>query len=223
MPAAESERFEGDSLVFMVADGMGGHAKGELASRTVLGVFKERRNDPVTAEGIRDSLRLAKERLNNLAENDRRSFGLGTTISGILFSGSEAFLLNCGDSRVYKADEEFRKVTKDHSVVQELVDSGMITEEQMRTHPQKNIVTSALMGDLTAGLPRYSLRQMAVNTGRRFLICSDGLWESLRDSEMAECLAGKGIREGVECLYSGALEAGAADNVSIILLEVAGV
>jgi serine/threonine protein phosphatase PrpC len=223
MSGVESLISRGDRLAYMVADGMGGHARGEAASSMVLTVFKEGYKDVDKEDHIRDLIRTAKEALNGLAEKEPGSFGLGTTVAGIVFSGGKAFLLNCGDSRVYEADGSLKKITKDHSLVQELAASGTITEEEMRTHPQKNIITSALMGDLRTGLPLYSLAELEIRKGRRFLLCSDGLWESLSYREMAECLKGKEIKEGAECLFRRTMDAGAADNVSIILLEVAEV
>jgi serine/threonine protein phosphatase PrpC len=223
MRAVGSLSSRGDRLAYLVADGMGGHARGEAASSTVLTAFKEGYKDVDKEDHIRDLIRKAKEALNLLADKEQGSVGLGTTVAGIFFSGGKAFLLNCGDSRVYQSDGSLKKITKDHSLVQELADSGTITEEEMRIHPQKNIITSALMGDLRTGLPLYSLEEIEIRKGRRFLLCSDGLWESLSYREMAECLNGKGIKEGAECLFQRTLDAGAADNVSIILLEVAEV
>jgi PPM family protein phosphatase len=223
MSGTGSERSEGDRQVYMVADGMGGHAKGEVASGTVLNVFKERYADLDSAEHITEVLQAAKERLNNLVEKDQSTFGMGTTVAGMFFTKAKAFVLNCGDSRVYESADHLRKITKDHSLVQELVDSGTITEEETRTHPQKNIITSALMGDLRRGLPLYSLEETRIMKGQKFLLCSDGLWESLGDRHMAECLGKKGIKEGLECLFRDTLAAGASDNVSIILLQVAEV
>jgi PPM family protein phosphatase len=224
MSGVESLSSRGDRLAYMVADGMGGHARGEAASSTVLTVFKEGYKDVDKEDHIRDLIRRAKKALDRLAEEEQGSFALGTTVAGIFFSGGKTFLLNCGDSRVYESDSSLKKITKDHSLVQELADSGTITEEEMRTHPQKNIITSALMGDLRTDLPRYSLEEIEMKKGQKFLLCSDGLWESLSHGKMADCLKGKrGIKEGAECLFRRTLDAGAADNVSIILLEVAEV
>ncbi|MEJ2697324.1 MAG: protein phosphatase 2C domain-containing protein [Candidatus Sulfobium sp.] len=223
MREVETVRSKGDRLVYMVADGMGGHAKGEVASSGVLTVFKDGYKDLRTAEQVGDLVLLAKESLDRMVMKDGSIFGLGTTVAGIFFSDSKAFLLNCGDSRVYESNGSVRKITRDDSLVQELVDSGTITEEEMRTHPQKNIITSAIIGDLKTGPPGYSLEKMTTVKGQKFLLCSDGLWESLGCRDMAECLHHKGIREGAECLFRKTLEAGAADNVSLILLEVAEV
>jgi PPM family protein phosphatase len=223
MRGVESLKSRGDRLAYMVADGMGGHANGEAASSTVLAVFREGYGDIDKAEHIRNLFRIAKEKLNLLVEKNHGSFGLGTTVAGIFFSSGKAFVLNCGDSRIYEADDSPRTITKDHSLVQELVDSGTITEEEMRTHPQKNVITSALMGDLRTDLPRYSLDEIEIKKGQRFLLCSDGLWESLSKRSMAGCFGNRGIKESAECLFRRTLDAGATDNVSIILLEVAEV
>lgn len=223
MRRVECAKSEGDRLFYMVADGMGGHARGEVASSTVLTVFKERYAKLDNAEHITEALLSAKERLNNMAEKDHDAFGMGTTVTGMFFSGAKAFILNCGDSRVYGCGDRLRKLTKDHSLVQELVDSGTITEEEMRTHPRKNIITAALIGDSSSGLPAYSLEETRIMEGQKFLLCSDGLWESLSDRHIAECIGGKEIEEGAKCLFQQTLAAGASDNVSIILLQVTSV
>ncbi len=220
MERAECVRTEGEKLTYVVADGMGGHQKGEVASGTVLSIFKEKKG-LIDKEKIMDVMRLAKESLNKIAETDRDSLGLGTTISGMSLTDGNSFVFNCGDSRVYRLkNEAIERITRDDSLVQELVDAGIITEDEMRIHPQKNIITSAVTGDLRGDLPAFSVGEIKVKKGERFLLCTDGVWESMSHSEMEGCLSGKDLKDAVNRLAEKTMESGARDNFSIIALEI---
>ncbi len=213
-------RWEGERLLCLVADGMGGHRKGEVASRAVLDVFRMRYGEAEDKERIGAVIRLARERLNLVAEADRSSLGLGTTISGLLVMKGTGIVFNCGDSRVYRQrGDSLERITKDHSLVQELADAGMITEEEMRTHPQKNIITSSIMGDLGHSLPVFSVRDAEIRSGDRFFLCTDGVWESMSHAEMEGCLR-EGGEAGIRCIYSKVFAAGARDNLSMIVVEI---
>jgi serine/threonine protein phosphatase PrpC len=211
---------EGDKFIVAVADGMGGHMKGEVASRKVLEVFRDKYRAVDDAEGIRDIFKSAKEELNRIAEADRNSFGLGTTVSGMLFIEGKALIFHCGDSRVYRVTGgRIEKMTVDHSVVQDLVNSGFITEEEMRTHPRKNIITSSIMGDLRTGLPELSIQEIALGDGGRFFLCTDGVWESMSGAEMEACFVPKDMSAEADCLRGKALGPG-HDNLTMILADV---
>ncbi len=210
-----------ENQIYIVADGMGGHQRGEVASRTVLQVFKKRYREVRNAGDIGKIMLLSKETLNTTARDDIHNYGMGTTVSGILLAGKEAFLLNCGDSRVYLLQGgSLEKLTRDHSVVQELLDFGTITEEEMRFHPQKNIITSAVIADLRGGQPDFDVRTLSISADSTFLICTDGLWESLRRQEMGACFADQ--ESAVQCLFYRAITSGGRDNISAIVLRVAG-
>lgn len=221
MERADCQEISGEGLAFMVADGMGGHQKGEVASRTVLSFFSENRAVMRSHGDIMGVVHLAKAGLNRIVEKDSASWGLGTTISGIIFNQDSAIIVSCGDSRVYRSSGgRFERMTKDHSVVQVLADSGEITEEEMRSHPQKNMITSAVMGDLKRDLPDISLLEIRTGPGQRFMICSDGLWESMDKDMVATGFSKKDLRESVDFLMGQTMESGARDNVSIIALEI---
>jgi PPM family protein phosphatase len=218
MERVECSKTEGENLIYIVADGMGGHQKGEVASNTVLNVFKEHISQ-ISRGHIEEVLKLARESLNKIAEADIRNFGLGTTVSGMSVTGGNAFIFNCGDSRVYRAKGELlERITRDDSLVQNLVDAGVITEEEMRTHPQKNIITSAIIGDLSSDLPDFSVREISIKKGERFLLCTDGVWESMSLSEMERCFSGKDLKGAIDDLVRKTIENGAKDNFSIIAL-----
>jgi serine/threonine protein phosphatase PrpC len=222
MEVPECLRWAGERLMCLVADGMGGHRKGEVASMTVLDVFRTRYEEVEGKEQIAGIVRLARERLNQVVETDSGSFGLGTTISGMMFVRGKGTVFNCGDSRVYRQRaKSLERITKDHSLVQGLVDAGMITEEEMRTHPQKNIITSALIGDLEHHLPVLSVRDVEIRNGDRFLLCTDGVWESMSHGEMERCLQAGG-EAGVSCIVHKIFSAGARDNLSLVVVDISG-
>jgi len=207
--------------IYVVADGMGGHQRGEVASRTVLQVFEKRYRDIQKPGDISEIISLSKETMNMLARDDRNNNGMGTTVSGIFLADKEAIVFNCGDSRVYHLQGgSLERLTRDHSVVQELFDFGAITEDEMRFHPQKNIITSALIADLRDGLPEFDIKTVNISGDSTFLICTDGLWESVKREEMEECFTDREITP--QCLFDRAISAGGKDNISAIVLRVAG-
>jgi serine/threonine protein phosphatase PrpC len=216
----ECLRWQGERLMCLVADGMGGHRKGGVASRTVLEVFRTQYEEVDGKERIVGMARLAREELNRVVEADRSSFGLGTTISGMMIVRGKGTVFNCGDSRVYRQRaKSLERITKDHSLVQELADAGMITEEEMRTHPQKNIITSSLMGDLGHHLPVFSVRDVEIRSGDRFLLCTDGVWESMSHGETERCLQADG-EAVVRCIFDKIFSAGARDNLTMIVVDI---
>jgi serine/threonine protein phosphatase PrpC len=220
MEGPECLRWEGERLMCLVADGMGGHWKGEVASRTVLDVFRARYDEVDNKEQIAGIMLLAREELNRIVEAERSSFGLGTTISGMVIVEGKGTVFNCGDSRVYRQRaNSLEGITKDHSLVQGLADAGMITEEEMRTHPQKNIITSSLMGDLGHHLPVFSVREVEIRSGDRFFLCTDGVWESMSHGEMERCLQTDG-EAGMRCISQKIFSAGARDNLTMILVDI---
>ena len=207
--------------IYVVADGMGGHKRGEVASKTVLQVIKKRYQDIRKAGDISRIMLSSKEALNTIARDDGNNYGMGTTVSGILLADKEAFLFNCGDSRVYRLQGgSLEKLTRDHSVVQELFEFGTITEDEMRFHPKKNILTSAVIADLRDSPPDFDVRTLSISADSTFLICTDGLWESVKRQEMEGCFIDQEIT--LQCLFERAVSAGGRDNISAIVLRVAG-
>ncbi len=208
-----------EKQIYVVADGMGGHQRGEIASRSVLEVFRQRYPDIEDEADIADVVFSAKDALDRLAGADSLSYDMGTTVSGIFFVRNKFFVFNCGDSRVYiLKDGSLERLTKDHSLVQELVDLGTITESEMRFHPQKNIVTSAVVAGWRAGLPNVDVKNVEISGDSTFLICTDGLWESMGKKEMEDCFRDQ--KKNTECLLKGAIAAGGRDNISAIVIRV---
>lgn len=221
MECPEVRTIETDKLVLAVADGMGGEKKGELASRTVLEVLRENLTLFKHKKYFAKLLGHAKTRLNHIVKADMDSLGLGTTLSGMFLSQNRAIIFNCGDSRVYQVNgSALKKLTTDHSIVQNLVDSGFIMEEEMRTHPQKNIITSAISGDMTNNKPLIFYKEIVLEKGSKFLICTDGLWESLSQPEMYQCISRENIIDKVQSLKENSLKNSGRDNISIVYLEI---
>lgn len=213
--------FQGEPLVFCVADGMGGHINGELASQSVLQYIQENLEYLKTKKNISKILYQAKLQLNKIAIT-QDAYGLGTTVSGVSFYKKKAIVFNSGDSRVYKIKNgTVEKLTIDHSLVQNLFNAGLIDEEGMRLHPNKNILTSAIIGDLNQERPELFFKEIELQIGTQILLCTDGLWESLSTDNLIFALEEpKSIEDKSLELLENALKFGGKDNISFILLQV---
>jgi serine/threonine protein phosphatase PrpC len=205
-----------------VADGMGGHAAGEVASAVAIATVAPLDEDVPGADltaALRDSARAANAHLRQMVQGDPHLAGMGTTLDALLFSGNRLGLLHIGDSRVYLLrDGELTQVTHDHTFVQSLVDEGRISEEEASTHPQRSIITKVLDGhdDLE---PDLSVREARI--GDRWLLCSDGLTGpvSSRDT-LREALTLPDPQEACDRLVQLALRGGGPDNVTVIVADV---
>jgi serine/threonine protein phosphatase PrpC len=212
-----------NGVLIAVADGMGGHAGGEVASKvaitTLAQILPLLNNDEMDSESLEDFL------LNSILDVDNeialtaqaynRLSGMGTTLSAVALYRGKAYLLHVGDSRVYRLrGKEFSQLTKDHSVVQELIDSGAITEEEAATHPQRSVLTNVLMGhgNMVPVLIEYDAKP-----GDKFLLCSDGLSNVVLNEEIHKYLSGD---DAISKLISLTYERGAPDNVTILIAEV---
>src|SRR3954447_14949686 len=184
--------------VFVVADGMGGHDGGEIASRIVVEEFARlvedgydpRKGSDVVMGTLRSSQRRLREYGATHRGSDGRPWHGGTTAVAAMLvqrdAGPEWLLTNLGDSRIYRFTRgELLRVSTDHSVVQELVDSGRISEEQARVHPERHIVTRALGGPDPLDPDFFSI---ALAEAERILLCSDGVTDLIRDAELADLL-----------------------------------
>jgi len=208
--------------VFAVADGMGGHLAGDLASAAVVNRLSEGTEAEFgTTALIEKSLRDASVDIGVVAGDS--DIGVGTTVTGAVLveiDGKPFFaVFNVGDSRVYRFEgNELHQVTTDHSLVQELVDSGLISKAQAYQHPEGNIITRAI-GFEDSPVPDYTM--VPVRTGLRLLICSDGLTGELRDDRLRlHFAAGLTPTETASSLVDAALAAGGRDNVTVIIVDV---
>lgn len=212
--------------LFVVADGMGGHAAGEVASGIVVETMRDllSRAD-LTSDDITRQLCEANERILETVQAHPEQQGMGTTASGLALvsaGGADHWaVFNVGDSRVYRyINEGLRQVTVDHSEVQELIAAGVITEAEAKIHPARNVVTRSLGTDHTCHPDVWVLPPYA---GERFVICSDGLTNEIDDDELREILqAHPGPQAAAEELVRTAVEAGGRDNVTVIVVDLDG-
>lgn len=220
--AANEDSYVAQSPMFAVADGMGGHSAGDLASAAVVERLAEILNeDFLTARGIERALEEATADITEIAADS--ILGVGTTVTGAaltLQDGEPYFaVFNIGDSRVYCFDRnELFQVTVDHSVVQEMVEAGALTRDEADHHPDSNVITRAV-GFNAQPIPDFWMVQL--HAGLRFVICTDGLTKEVSDDRIRMHLAaGLTAAETASALIDAALAAGGRDNVTTIIVDV---
>ena len=212
---------DGETGAVLVCDGMGGAKAGNIASALAVEVFSEimisGRQEP--KERLRIALAAANNRVFQHAHNQVSCRGMGTTLVGALVEGETAHIINVGDSRAYYLSPEgIQCVTRDHSLVQDLVDRGRITPEEARNHPNKNVITRALGVDQNLEGDLYCQKMVP---GSALLLCSDGLSNVLEDLEiLCEVMHGGTRDAGCQRLLNLALRRGATDNVTAVLLTL---
>ena len=223
--------------VFVVADGMGGHENGDVASRIVVEEFARlaeegydpRRGSIAVAETLVACHRRITEYAEEQSRHTGRDFQAGTTAVVALLVEDDAqeggapkwLLANVGDSRIYRfVDGDLEQVSVDHSLVQELADEGTITREEMSSHPARHVVTRALGGPELEDAD-YFLLPLA--SAERLLLCSDGINEMIGDREVAAILAdATDPRDAADRLVAAAVAAGGRDNATAVVVDVMG-
>jgi protein phosphatase len=204
-----------------VADGMGGHAAGEVASAVAIAAIAPLDEDAPGADlldALRQAAMSANQHLHDMVEGDAALDGMGTTLTAILWGGSRLGLLHIGDSRCYLLrDGELTQITHDHTLVQTLIDEGRISEEEASTHPQRSLITKVLDG--RNGIdPDLSVRE--VRAGDRYLLCSDGLTGPVGSNDtLRDALAIEDPQAAVDRLVQLALRGGGPDNVTVIVAD----
>lgn len=212
------------SPVFVVADGMGGHAAGDVASALAVDAFLDLAGGaPVDAEAVEASLERAVASVAGASVGDADPGAAGTTLAGAVLVDVDAvahwLVLNVGDSRTYLLDDgELRQISVDHSLVQELLDAGTVSAQEARTHPERSVITRAIGAGQTP-VPDYWL--LPVEQGQRLLVCSDGLTAGLEDERIRGILAATpSSADAAASLVSASLAAGSTDNVTVIVADV---
>ena len=207
--------------LFVVADGMGGHNAGDYASSHAVGiVVEEIREDadfnPVKV--IRHAIESANTEIITQAQKDEKLRGMGTTMVAATIVGHYAYVANVGDSRLYVAGEQIQQITKDHSLVQEMVRMGELNAEEARNHPDKNIITRALGAERTVDVDFFDLK---LEPGNVVLMCSDGLSNMVEDDSIGEIISDtdRDLQERGQALISEANRNGGKDNIAIVLIE----
>ena len=204
-----------------VADGMGGHAAGEVASRVVIETMAPLDSAPADGDvesALRSAVQTANGYLRDMVAADGALEGMGTTLTAFLWTGTQLALVHIGDSRAYLLrDGQMRQVTHDHTFVQTLIDEGRITPDEANTHPQRSWITNALDGRADI---HVDMSLIDVQVGDHLLVCSDGLSSYVSEQTIAETIAGNDARAACDALVDLALRAGGLDNISCIVAEV---
>ena len=202
-----------------VADGVGGHAAGEVASRMVIGALASLEKawiDGPLEVALARAVEEGNDRIAFIAECRPETAGMGTTLTAVALHG-DYLVANIGDSRTYLLrDGELRRLTRDDSYLQELLDAGVVAPEAARAHPQRNLVTAALDG---APGRSATVTRVRARAGDRLLLCSDGLSDVLEEAHIASLLSGPDAARAADSLVRAALEAGARDNVTVVVAD----
>ena len=206
--------------LFIVADGMGGHNAGDCASRytveTVVDAIKNS-DETETIAIIRGAIEETNRKLIEKANEDVRLSGMGTTIVLCTIDGDEACVANVGDSRLYLLGDKITQITKDHSLVEEMVRMGELEPESARVHPNKNIITRAIGAVDEVAVDFFTLQLQKNN---RILLCSDGLTNMVEDNEIQMIVdRQEDLVDGVQQLIACANNNGGKDNIAVILIE----
>jgi PPM family protein phosphatase len=211
----------GDVYLLAVADGLGGQASGEVASKIALVEMEEylkvHLKEESGTEALPQAISAANKEIYLLSQENTEYRGMGSTLVTALICGDKALIANVGDSRAYLIKDEIKQITRDHSLVQEMVDSNVITREQARHDLQKNIVTRTLGtgSDVQADLFEVSL------SGGTLMLCSDGLPDALKDDQiMAIIKNSENIESACNQLIDQAKEEGGRDNITLILARL---
>ena len=208
-------------VLVLVADGMGGHEAGEVASSTAAEVVASSyyAHSGSPREALNDAVTEANAQIWSAAQSDEDRHGMGTTCTTLVLRGHEAFSAHVGDSRLYRLrDGAFEKLTTDHSMVEEMVADGLITEEEARHHDARNVITRALGihedVEVALGGP------LSVSVGDVFVLMSDGLYDLVTDAEMGAMLATPSVHDAAHALVERAKARGGHDNVTVAVVRV---
>ena len=208
--------------LLVVADGMGGHEAGELASAATVAAVVAAAASTVGADEVLSQLAEAVitsgEYIADVVAGNRDLAGMGTTMTVVALREDRIAMAHVGDSRAYVyRDSELQQMTKDHTFVQTLVDSGEITIEEAAVHPRRNLMMRAIDG-IHAVEVDLSVRE--TREGDRYLLCSDGLCGVIDANQIAECLAHEDLTQAVTQLIDAAMTAGAPDNITVVVADV---
>jgi protein phosphatase len=217
----EDSAYAGPHLL-AIADGMGGHAAGEVASAVAIATLAPLDTDTAGVDmlqALADAIADANAELKQITETDPATEGMGTTLTALLWSGNEVALCHIGDSRGYLLrDGLFHQITHDHTLVQSLVDEGRLTPEAAASHPQRSLVMRALQSSVPA---EPDLAMLKAKVGDRFLLCSDGLSDVVSDETVQKTLTQlTDLDEAVSQLIDLAIRSGGPDNITCVLADV---
>ena len=221
-PATEEE-FRRKGRLAIIADGMGGYEGGQEASRMAVETVREVydsafRGDPQAA--LSEAFSVAHERIRAYAEEHPEFYGMGTTCTALVVVSRQLYFAHVGDSRLYLVrGSEISRLTRDHSYVGRLVESGIVRAEDAETHPQRHILTAALGSgrEVAADAPP---RALSLEDGDTLLLCTDGLWGLVSEADIAAAVRDKEPEESCSALVRLALQRGGPDNITVQVLRV---
>jgi protein phosphatase len=207
--------------LFVIADGLGGHEAGEVASQLAAETIRDHAPRRPDANALARAVRTANREVLRAAREGVGRTGMGTTITTALVDGVHAVVAQVGDSRAYLLhDGTLSRITQDHSMVADLIRSGQISESDARVHPNRSVITRALGTDPNMFADTYEIEG---SPGDRLLLCSDGLTAMLTDDRIAQLLGGfRDPGSAVHALIDAANEAGGQDNISVIVVDLQG-
>jgi protein phosphatase len=212
-----------DLNLYVIADGMGGHNAGEVASKiaveTTISHIKSKDMEDMEKD-LLEAINLANEKIYKLSRSNNEFGGMGTTITACLVKNMKMVVANVGDSGCYVVKYDgVSKITKDHSLVQQLVDEGSITEDEAAIHPNKNIITRALGTNLSVKVDLFQVDLKDVN---RVILCTDGLSNGVSTDEMYDIIMNNNNMNACKQLIELSNLRGGRDNISVIVFEGEG-
>ncbi len=206
--------------LFIVADGMGGHKAGDFASHFTVEVVKEELAKSMEDEPeamIKQAITIANQKLIETARQNSKLEGTGTTLVVATVIDQTLYFANVGDSRLYLLNDDIRQISKDHSLVQEMVRLGGITPEDAKHHPDKNIITRAIGAQEHLEIDFFEYR---LKKGDTILMCTDGLSNMVEDDEILRIVkSSRDVVEAVEQLIESAKQNGGNDNIGVVIAE----
>jgi serine/threonine protein phosphatase PrpC len=215
--AGNEDAFMAKDPLFAVADGMGGHRGGEVAAKLAMDTLKKAAD---RSQALPEVVKEANRVVFRKAAADRALAGMGTTLTAILADGEHLRLAHVGDSRAYLVrDGELQRITKDHTVVERMVEEGRLTPDEAEIHPQRSILTRALGVEEEVQIDQATIE---AHPGDRFLLCSDGLTGMVGEDRILDILAQHDDPQAAsDALVEAANEAGGVDNVTAVVIDVA--
>jgi serine/threonine protein phosphatase PrpC len=220
---AGDEEFRLKGRLAVIADGMGGHEGGQEASRLAVETVREVYDQSPQAdpqEALGEALHAAHARILNYAERHPAFQGMGTTCTAVVLRGRQLYFAHVGDSRLYLArDAGISRLTRDHSYVGRLVESGLVSAADAEHHPQRHILTAALGSGHEISVD-VNERGIAVHEGDELLLCTDGLWSVVTEEELETAMRGNAPAECCAALVNLARERGGPDNITLQVLRI---
>lgn len=207
--------------LFVVADGLGGHEAGEVASSIAVETVRDHAPRHADAKALGRAVKAANREVLRVARESVGREGMGTTLTAAIVEGTRIAIAHVGDSRAYLLhDAQLQRITEDHSMVADMVRRGQLTEAEARVHPNRSVITRALGTD--ADMETDTL-EIEASPGDRLLLCSDGLTGMVGEAEIAELLGSyRDPKVAGEALIAAANEAGGQDNISVVIADIAG-